>query len=73
MIEFNWAQLSDEDLEDLCCDILREEQFINVKRISGPGSGDGGRDIIAEEQINLNVGYQLLYKYFIQCKNYFGS
>lgn len=73
MIEFNWAQLSDEDFEDLCCDILREEQFINVKRISGPGSGDGGRDIIAEEQINLKVGYQLLYKYFIQCKNYFGS
>lgn len=73
MIEFDWAQLSNIEFEDLCCDLLREEQFINVKRISGPGSGDGGRDIIAEEIVPLKAGYKLIYKYFIQCKNYFGS
>lgn len=73
MIEFDWSQLTPTQFEDLCCDILREEKFVNPKRISGTGSGDKKRDIIAEEIIKLKVGLSFSIKYLIQCKNYFGS
>lgn len=73
MINFNWSSLSDTEFELLCKDILVNEQFENVKRVSGPGSGDFGCDIIAEENISSKLGIINKKKIMIQCKNYAGS
>jgi len=70
MIQFDWGQLSDSEFEEMCKDILRAEGFENVRRMSGPGPGDIGRDITAEETVSLKAGGKRLFKILVQCKNY---
>ena len=70
MIRFNWTKLSSTEFEDLCKDILRAEGFENVRRMSSPGPGDMGRDLVAEETVVLKVSSKRLFKFLVQCKNY---
>ena len=44
--------------------------FQNVRRMSGPGSGDRGRDIHAEEPLSSVTGIIIPSKILVQCKNY---
>lgn len=73
MITFPWSDLSDEEFEELCKDILRAEGLENVQRLSGPGSGDMGRDLHAEESFFSKTGATLREKILVQAKNYWGS
>jgi hypothetical protein len=70
MIKLEWSKLSDNQFEDLCKDILQEDGFQNVQRMSGPGSGDMGQDIIAEEIVATKIGITITFRTLIQCKNY---
>lgn len=70
MIKVHWSELSDIQFEDLCKDVLRESGLQNADRMSGPGSGDMGRDIVAEERVTLKIGKTVTYKTLVQCKNY---
>lgn len=70
MIKFNWKHLSDIEFEDMCKDILRKEGLENVQRMSGPGSGDMGRDLVAEETVSLRIGGRITFRALVQCKNY---
>lgn len=73
MIEFNWPSLSSNEFEELCTDLMRRKNFFNVERVGGPGSGDRGRDITAEEILTSQTGSTLRSKLLVQCKNYAGS
>jgi hypothetical protein len=73
MIIFPWTDLSDDQFEELCKDILRAEGLENVMKLSGPGSGDMGRDIHAEESFLSRTGTVLREKILVQAKNYAGS
>ena len=55
MVQYNWAALNDDDFEELCKELMRREGFRNVRRMSGPGSGDRGRDIHAEEFLSNHL------------------
>ena len=65
------TQLSAQDFEQLCYELLPRLGFINVKW-RAPGA-DGGRDIDAETFITDPTGYSLLQKWYIECKRYTGS
>lgn len=73
MKSFPWSDLSDEDFEEMCKDLLRVKGFENVRRMSGPGPGDRGIDIHAEESLLSRTGTTLREKIFVQAKNYAGS
>lgn len=69
LIEYDWKTLSDNQFEDLCKDLLNEAG-VEANRVSGPGSGDMGRDVVAEEKIALKIGAIETFKILVQCKNY---
>jgi len=73
MIKFDWKHLSSSEFEEMCKDILLGLGLENVKRMSGPGSGDMGRDVIAEDTIGLKLGAKITTKVLAQCKNYGAS
>jgi len=73
MIHFDWASLSGDEFEELNKEFMRRKNFINVERMSGPGSGDRGRDLLAEENLLSETGGAILTRILVQCKNYAGS
>lgn len=73
MVRFNFSELDDDEFEELCKDLMRREGFQNVRRLSGPGSGDQRRDLHAEENLASRTGSPLQTRILVQCKNYAGS
>jgi hypothetical protein len=73
LVQFKWDALSDDDFEELCTELMRRKGFLNVRRMSGIGSGDRGRDIHAEENLISATGGAILTRILVQCKNYWGS
>lgn len=73
MVHFNWDSLDDDEFEELCTELMRRKGFQNVRRMSGPGSGDRGRDIHAEENLMSASGSVIPTRILVQCKNYYGS
>jgi HJR/Mrr/RecB family endonuclease len=64
----DWAKLSPDRFEKLCSDLLEQNGFFNIRRIGG--SGDRGRDILANKQITLIKGVNEVQQWLIQCKRY---
>lgn len=64
----NWSKLSPDRFEKLCSDLLELDGFFNIRRIGG--SGDRGRDILANKQISLFQGLNEVQNWLIQCKRY---
>ena len=62
----DWNKISPDRFEQLCTDIIRSEGFYNIRRMGG--SGDRGRDIIAQKQIQLFSGSKETQNWIIQCK-----
>ncbi len=73
MIHFNWPSLSDDEFEEFCTELMRRTGFHNVRRMGGPGGGDRGRDIHAEENLTSASGGTITTTILAQCKNYAGS
>jgi len=73
MVHFNWNSLDDDEFEELCTELMRRKGFQNVRRMSGPGPGDQGRDIHAEENLTSASGTVIQTRILAQCKNYYGS
>lgn len=73
MIHFNWPNLTDDEFEELCTELMRRKGFQNVRRMGGPGGGDRGRDIHAEENLTSASGGTIITTILAQCKNYAGS
>lgn len=73
MVHFNWDSLDDDEFEELCTELMRRKGFQNVRRMSGPGAGDQGRDIHAEEDLTSASGSVIQTRILAQCKNYYGS
>lgn len=73
MVRFDFSQLSDDEFEELCTELMRKEGFQNVRRLSGPGPGDQGRDIHAEENLSTITHATIPTRILVQCKNYGGS
>jgi len=73
MVHFNWNSLNTDEFEELCTELMRRKGFQNAMRMSGPGSGDRGRDIHAEENLASASGGVIQTKILAQCKNYYGS
>lgn len=73
MVRFNWSALNDIEFEELCKELMKRKGFQNVKRMSGPGGGDRGLDIYAEEALAFLTGSTVYFKILVQCKNYWGS
>jgi hypothetical protein len=64
----DWSKLSHVRFEKLCSDLLEQNGFFNIRRIGG--SGDQGRDILANKQISLIQGLNEVQNWLIQCKRY---
>lgn len=62
----DWNQISPDRFEQLCTDIIRSEGFYNIRRMGG--SGDRGRDILAQKQTQLFFGSKETQNWIIQCK-----
>jgi hypothetical protein len=73
LVRFDWSTLDDTEFEELCKECMRRKGFRNVVRMSGPGSGDRGRDLHAEESLFSQTGRSIDTKILVQCKNYWGS
>lgn len=73
MVRFDFSQLSDDEFEELCQELMRREGFQNVRRLSGPGPGDQSRDIHAEENLNTITHTTIPTRILVQCKNYGAS
>ena len=64
----DWNKISPERFEQLCSDIIESEGFYNIHRMGG--SGDRGRDIIAQKESHLLFGSREIQNWIIQCKRY---
>jgi hypothetical protein len=73
MVQYDWSTLTDDEFEELCKELMRRKGFRNVRRMSGPGAGDRGRDIHAEEHLPSATGGEIHTRILVQCKNYWGS
>ena len=62
----DWNKISPDRFEQLCSDIIISEGFYNIRRMGG--SGDRGRDIIAQKQAQLFFGSNEIQNWIIQCK-----
>ena len=62
----DWNRISPDRFEQLCTDIIRSEGFYNIRRMGG--SGDRGRDILAQKQTQLFFGSKETQKWIVQCK-----
>mgnify|MGYP006286966857 CR=1 FL=1 len=62
----DWSRISPDRFEQLCTDIIRSEGFYNIRRMGG--SGDRGRDILAQKQTQLFFGSKETQNWIIQCK-----
>ena len=62
----DWSKISPERFEQLCSDIIESEGFYNIRRMGG--SGDRGRDIIAQKESQLLSGSKEIQNWIIQCK-----
>lgn len=65
-MNIDWNKISPDRFEQLCTDILRSEGFYNIRRMGG--SGDRGRDILAQKQTQLFFGSKETQNWVIQCK-----
>lgn len=73
MARFDWSALDPAQFEELCKELMRRKGFLNVTRTSGPGPGDMGRDLHAEEILISQTGRPIHSKILVQCKNYWRS
>jgi|GEM_PF-5367960 hypothetical protein len=64
----DWSLISAERFEQLCSFILESEGFYNIRRIGG--SGDRGRDIMAQKEAQPIFGSKEIQNWVIQCKRY---
>lgn len=62
----NWEHISPDRFEQLCSDIIESEGFYNIRRMGG--SGDRGRDILAQKESQLLYGSKEIQNWIIQCK-----
>ncbi len=67
----DWAELTPDNFEKLCSDLLSYLGFSNVLRLGG--SGDKGRDIICRRSVELNPSVVLNLNWVVQCKHCFGG
>jgi hypothetical protein len=64
-----WSDISPEDFEGLCFELMELNGFKNIKWY-GKGGGDKGRDLTAEKFEEPISGIQKLRKWVVQCKRY---
>ncbi|WP_026705186.1 restriction endonuclease [Flavobacterium soli] len=64
----DWNKISYEEFEQLCYEIISSEGFYNITRLGG--TGDRGRDLIAEKLSPLLHGSNEVQRWIIQCKRY---
>ena len=62
----NWGQILPERFEQLCVEIIESEGFYNIRRLGG--TGDRGRDILAQKDAQLFYGSKEIQNWIIQCK-----
>lgn len=67
----NWSKISPERFEQLCTEIIESEGFYNLRRMGG--SGDRGRDIVAQKESQLFYGSKEIQNWIIQCKRLVNS
>jgi len=67
----DWNKLSPDRFEQLCSEIIESEGFYNIRRMGG--SGDRGRDIIAQRESQLLYGAKEIQNWIIQCKRYINT
>lgn len=65
----DWNQVSPQEFEKLCCEILSLNGFSNI-RWYGKGGGDKGRDILATRIEEPLPNTQESKKWVVQCKRY---
>jgi hypothetical protein len=66
--KLDFRQLTWEQFEDLCAELLKAEGFINVKKL-GPGATGG--DLVADElHPPPPSGQQTIVRWLVQCKHY---
>lgn len=64
----HWKKLTPDGFEALCADLLRALDFKNVRRLGG--SGDKGRDLLCEREIDYGAGLSDRFAWVVQCKHY---
>lgn len=72
-MHFDWSKLLPREFEEMCKDLLISVGFQNVVRRSGPGQGDFGQDITAEDEVKYKSGLSERVRVLVQCKNYGSS
>ncbi|WP_326728832.1 restriction endonuclease [Streptomyces phaeochromogenes] len=69
-----YDDMTDTEFEEFCFELMRELGFVNVDWRKGTGlnasPADGGRDIVAERQIEEFDGSVHLERWFVDCKKY---
>lgn len=65
-MNIDWNRISPDRFEQLCTDIISNEGFYNIRRMGG--SGDRGRDILAQKQTQLFFGSKETQNWIVQCK-----
>ncbi|MDT0470193.1 restriction endonuclease [Streptomyces gibsoniae] len=69
-----YDDMTDTEFEEFCFELMRELGFVNVDWRKGTGlnasPADGGRDIVAERQVEEFDGSVHLERWFVDCKHY---
>ncbi|MDX3205143.1 restriction endonuclease [Streptomyces scabiei] len=69
-----YDDMTDTEFEEFCFELMRELGFVNVDWRKGTGlnasPADGGRDIVAERQVEEFDGSVHLERWFVDCKKY---
>lgn len=68
-MKLDWDRINDQDFEELCYSILRNEGFLNIRWI-GRSGGDRGRDITCIKNETPFPGMQRTITYIAQCKKW---
>ena len=67
-MDIDWNLITDNEFEELCGAILSKSGFYNIRNIGG--SGDRGRDLVAEKDNQIAFGLKRTEKWIIQCKKW---
>lgn len=68
-LSIEWDNLTDEEFESLCYDVLAVEGYKNLEWIGRKG-GDRGRDIVGTKLTKMTETHEMTFHCVIQCKRY---
>ena len=70
-MDIDWNLITDNEFEELCGAILSKSGFYNIRNIGG--SGDRGRDLVAEKDNQIAFGLKRTEKWIIQFEKAFAT